>query len=145
MRQNNRIAYFFLKFLEIFNFLWRKRTFPPPSKKPPNLKKSQNLSNKISIYPIKSQNLPPKISISQQKSNLSNLFSSITTSYSCTVPFSLTVFPSKISTSKIQKLSKNIKKLSNSDNKNVTILPQFWGFSPSSTQRQPFLATFLGF
>ena len=36
---------------------------------------------------------------------------------------SLTVSPSKIPLSKIQKLSKNIKKLSNTNNKNVTILP----------------------
>lgn len=35
MRRKNPIGIFCLKFLEIFNFLWRKRTFPPPSKNPP--------------------------------------------------------------------------------------------------------------
>ena len=35
MKQKNLNGIFCLKFLEIFKFLWRKRTFPPPSKNPP--------------------------------------------------------------------------------------------------------------
>ena len=40
-----------------------KKNFSSSLQKPPNLKKSQNLSNKISIYPTKSQNLPIQIPI----------------------------------------------------------------------------------
>lgn len=119
----NPIAYFFLKFLEIFNFLWRKRTFPPPSKIPQS--KSQPKKN-------------PKIS--QQKSQSPNPNPIYLSSFLPLQPHTVALYqylrqphvspPSKISTSKIQKLSKNIKKLSNIDNKNVTILPRFWGFSP---------------
>lgn len=56
MRQINLNGIFCLKFLEIFNFLWRKRTFPlppkipQPKKIPKSLDKNLNLSTKISIY-----------------------------------------------------------------------------------------------
>ena len=100
MKQNNPIAYFFLKFLEIFNFLWRKRTFPPSLQKSPN--PNPNLKKIPKSLQQKSQSLNPNPKIPQQKSqspnpnlNLSNFFPSITAPYSCIVPLSLAVSPSK--------------------------------------------------
>ena len=101
-----------------------KKNFSPSLQKSPNpnpnLKKSQNLPqqksqspNPIPIYLSSFLPLQP---------NTVALFQ-----YLPSASLSLT---QKISLSKIQKLSKNIKKLSNIDNKNVTILPWFWGFSP---------------
>lgn len=118
-----------------FQFFVEKKNFSPSLQKSPNLKKSKKSLNK---------NLNPSTKISIYLSCFLPLQPNTVALFQYLPSASLSL-AQKSPLSKIQKLSKNINKLSNTNNKNVTILPWFWGFSPSSTQRQPFLATFLGF
>ena len=87
------MEYFFSEIFGNFQFFVEKKNFSSSLQKPPNpnpnLKKSQNLSNN-------NLNLSNKIPKSPNpNSNLSNLFPSITASYSCIASLSLTVSPSK--------------------------------------------------
>lgn len=127
---------------EIFGnlqFFVEKKNFSPSLQKSPNpnpnLKKSQNLSNKNLNLPTKIQSI--------------YLLSSITTSYSCTVPISPSAsrlsLPQKPPNPKSKNYRKTLTNYRISITKMLQFCPGFGGFSPSSTQRQPFLATFLGF
>lgn len=114
-------------FYEIFGnlqFFVEKKNFSPSLQKSPNpnpnLKKSQNLSPKIPKSLNKNLNLSTKISIYPTcflplQPNTVALFQYL--------PSASLSLPQKSTSPKSKKLSKNINKLSNTNNKNVTILP----------------------
>ena len=139
MKQNNRIVIFFSEIFGNLQFFVEKKNFFPSLQKSPN--PNPNLK-KIPKSPNKNLNLPIQI----QSIYLLFFHYNLIQLHCTNISVSLTsLLPQKSPPPKSKNYRKTLRNYRISITKMLQFCPGFGASLPSSTPRQPFLATFLGF